>query len=87
MFTIELLTRTERCEYQELILRDNAATPDDLMLIPDAFLEAQPECGEIAVVRITISDHWNEAMNAEPDTYCYCQTHADQLIDNCTEPE
>jgi hypothetical protein len=76
-----------RCEHANIITHDATATPDDLMLIPDAFLEYLGECGDDAVAQVIISDEWNELMNAEPDEYFYCQVHFEQFIDSQTAPE
>ena len=86
MITIKHITHNARCEHATIIAHDETATPGDLMLIPDAFLEFLGECGDDAVAQVIISDHWNEAMNAEPDEYYYCQTHLEQFLDDNTDP-
>jgi hypothetical protein len=87
MIQINPILGDAQCEHAILICHDESATPDDLMLIPNAFLETLQVCGVDAVAQVIISDHWNELMNAEPDEYFYCQVHLEQFIDSQTEPE
>jgi hypothetical protein len=87
MLQINPILEHAQCEHAMLFCHDASATPDDLMLMPNAFLETLENCQNDAVAQVIISDEWNELMNAEPDEYFYCQEHLEQFIDSQTAPE
>jgi hypothetical protein len=87
MLQINPILEHAQCEHAMLFCHDDSATPDDLILIPNAYLETLENCQNDAVAQVIISDEWNELMNEGPDEYFYCQVHLDQLIDSKTAPE
>jgi hypothetical protein len=71
------------CEHEFILCHDETATTDDVIMLPDAFLESTGACGADASYRVTIDDEWIAEMNCdEPDEYILCETHARLMIDN-----
>ena len=82
-YAIERVFFGHSCEQEYIETRDHTATIDDLMLIPDAFLELTGGCHEPADYLFTIDDEWVRMMNCdEPDTYYYCEAHAQLMLQN-----
>lgn len=68
------------CEHAYILQHDDDATPADLMLLPNAYLEDLGSCGKPAHYHLTIYDGWNEDMGAEADEYDYCTEHAESMM-------
>lgn len=72
-----------QCEHEDIICHDADASADDLMLLPNAFLENLGRCPNRAEYRMIIADAWCEVMGCdEPDEYEYCAEHARRMLDS-----